>query len=53
MIRYRRPFEDDWTYVTFTGPDAEGARSILTARLLAFGAEVEFFVEEEWVSSDD
>jgi len=50
MLRFRSQFEDDWSLVTFEGPEADDAQSILAARLLSRGDEVEVLVDGEWES---
>jgi len=50
MIRFKPNFSDDYTEVTFVGPDADIARNILCTRLLRLECEVEIWDddEEEW-----
>jgi hypothetical protein len=50
MLRFRSQFEDDWSLVTFEGPEADEACSILAARLVNRGDEVELLVDGEWES---
>ncbi len=40
MIRFRAPFEDEWSRALFAGPDAGAAESILAAKLIALDYEV-------------
>lgn len=49
FLRFREPFEEDWTTVSFEGDSAFAARNILATRLISRDDEVEFADED----SDD
>lgn len=48
-LRFRQLDWEDWTEVSFEGPEAESAAQVLGGWLLAQEFEAEVWDEDEWI----
>lgn len=48
-LRFRPEFSDEWTEVSFFGPDEESGASVLSARLLNADFEVETLGDDGYI----